>query len=173
MLRFSGFKGSLEGVKKDIEMKLTSMGIDTNQLQRNYLKELNNQTKAEESTPTETETNVSDQDYHTLATQSESFTPATPRLQLSRHKQVVPEKTETQPEPVTSFEPAYQPQNKNTTQSQSAKSAAEERAFRAGIEAHKRALALKEQEEIQRLEAAESEKRQSNEKKRSIWNFFN
>ncbi|TIB07762.1 hypothetical protein E3P93_03740 [Wallemia ichthyophaga] len=184
MLRFNGFKGSLEGIKKDIELKLESKGVDTNQLQRKYLIELENQKKSEEATPAiETQTNVSDQDYHTLATQSASFTPATPRLQLSRRKQVVPEKTETETQaqrqaetdtnksPVSSTSTWTAPAS-HSVKADNTKSASEEKAFRAGIEAHKRALELQEQKENERLEAAESERSQSKEKKRSIWNLF-
>ncbi|TIB76048.1 hypothetical protein E3Q22_03709 [Wallemia mellicola] len=168
MLRFNGFKGGLDSVKRDLETKLQSNGIDTNELQRKYLKELETrQTEQEQSQ--ENQTNVSNEDYQTLATQSASFTPATARLHLSRHRQVVPE-----PEVVHSSpsEPKIQPTPRNELIEENAKSAAEEKAFRAGVEAHKRLLALKEQEEISRLEAIKKEK-ESSDKKKSIWNLFN
>ncbi|TIA91303.1 hypothetical protein E3P99_01121 [Wallemia hederae] len=182
LLRFSGFKGGLDPLKKQLELQLSNLGIDTNQIQRNYLKELEAQTEevdSAQSSTQEAQTKVSYQDYHTLATQSEAFTPATPRLQLSKRTQITPNRTssvETPDKPVetqTQSTDKEAPQTTQSTQSNKTRSAAQERAFRAGVEAHKRALAMKEQEEMQRLEALEREKAASTKNtKKSVWNIF-
>ena len=151
----------------DLESYLISKNVNIEEIKRKIDKESSKyfQSELNKRDNGENVAKISSEDYKTLATQNDFITPATPRFQLSststveRAEEDLPKKEDI----VEKQENIPKPEKKKRT-------AAEERAFKAGIESHRRQLEMQKQKEIENKQEQEQQKSSSSSK--SFWNLF-